>query len=289
MSTSLQWKVVAKLGRNVATPAEISTLAFTGAASPRIYLQLGLPLNHAYVPLGLSPTATYYQVLKNKLQDLGCAQEPKKPPFRISLPEIGESRLYVQARIYSPNIVALTLRLTIDSYLSLDSDFGALIRLRSLESNNILKSICTLTLGLIDSRDHRRPTEGIQFRTTPCFSLVSERNRREMPHLFETQSRNMVALLLGVKEPFAMSADLIQSALDLNKELNKKSSDERLLLNKQGLLYLTAHDAYGHSQAERFTRMSNLMEIGLVFQEFLGLLGPADFDTCPEFCRRVAS
>jgi hypothetical protein len=269
MTTTLYWKVFASIGRTVATPDDIGTPAFNAVPSPRIYLQLGLPLNHAYIPLGLFPTATYDQLLKNKLKELGSTSASNKLPFAISLPGIAHSKFNMQARLYSPNIVALTLRLTVDSELTLDTSFDALVRWRSLESLNTIKQICAFTLGIIDSGDHRNPTDRIAFRAFPCYHLVPKPRGDAMPRLLQAEARDIVALLLGINKPATMSDDLIFSVMNTNREINKKSSAEQLLLNKQGLLYLTGRDSTGHIQLDRFAKMANLCEIGWVFQRFL--------------------
>lgn len=54
-----------------------------------------------------------------------------------------------------------------------------------------------------------------------------------------------------------------------NVELNKKVSDELLLLNKQGQLFLTLPGELAVPGAQRFDLMLDLIEIGRVFQLFL--------------------
>lgn len=54
-----------------------------------------------------------------------------------------------------------------------------------------------------------------------------------------------------------------------NVELNRKESDELLLLNKQGQVFLTLPGEFGVPGVERFDLMLDLIEIGRVFQLFL--------------------
>jgi hypothetical protein len=76
-------------------------------------------------------------------------------------------------------------------------------------------------------------------------------------------------LLLGIRKVQGIDPSLVAAPLKTNKELNKKASDEQLLLNKQGTLYLTANDSPHQTYTDRFTRMTNLAELGYVFQVFL--------------------
>jgi hypothetical protein len=269
MPTNLQWKLVASIGRTVTAPDQVGTAAFEARPSPRLYLKLGVPLDHAYVPLGLEPTATFHQALHKKLKDLGYPQVAKKMPFEIPINGLGKCLFRVRARIYAPNIVVVTFQLDIPSSLSLDTDFARLESWRSLDALKVVKDVCQFTLGVIDSGNHKQPTKDVRFRTLPAFHLTLPVDSPAAPAALGANRRQIVALLLGVRKPAGMSESLIASPLEENKELNKKVSDELLLLNKQGVLYLTASDAPHDAYADRFGRMSNLVELGCVFQIFL--------------------
>ena len=92
--------------RRIASTADASSLAFRGEPNPGIYTQYSLPLSHAYVPLALIPTATYHQVLRNRLERLGFEWPSRKPSYMVSLPPIGEARLSLKFRVYPPGILS---------------------------------------------------------------------------------------------------------------------------------------------------------------------------------------
>lgn len=269
MPSNLQWKVVASIGRTVTTPAGVGTLAFEAQPSPRLYLQLGVPVINSYVPLVLEPTATLHQLLRNKLEILGHHQTAKKPPFQLTIPGLGVCPFHMRVRLYAPNIVVVTFRLDIKSDMNIESDFADLVSWRSLDTLEVIKNICQLVIGVIDSGSHKHPTGGIRFRTLPACHLTLPANSDALPQFVDQKQRFIAALLLGVKRPQGMSLSLIDSALKLNEELNKKLENEALLLNKQGVLHLTPNDVPENSYADRFGRMTNLVEIGFVFQKFL--------------------
>lgn len=270
MPISVQWKAVASIGRPITSLEEVGTVAFTARPSPRVYLQLGVPLDYAYVPIGLTPTATFHQVLRNELQKNGHPQDSKTPPFQISVPGLGICPFRIRARIYTPNIAAVTFQVNVDSEMDVDADFARLASWRSLDALESIKKVCQLTLGIIDSGSHKDPTRSVRFKTLPALHLTVPADSETMPQFLRYRKRQIAALLLGIKKVQGIDPSLVDAPLQTNKELNKKASDEQLLLNKQGSLYLTANDSPHQTYTDRFMRMTNLVELGYVFQVFLG-------------------
>jgi hypothetical protein len=234
-----------------------------------MYLQLGVPLDHAYVPMSLVPTATFHQILRNELQRLGYPQNTKTPPFQVPIADLGTHSFTVRARIFSPNIAVVTFHADIDAEVDIDSDFSRMVNWRSLDTLQPIKNICKFTLGVIDSGDHKNPTRSIRFKTLPALHVTLPADSKTIPKYLEDRQRQIAALLLGIRKVPGIDPSLIAAPLKANGELNKKASDEQLLLNKQGVLYLTANDSPHETYTDRFTRMTNLAELGYVFQLFL--------------------
>lgn len=196
-------------------------------------------------------------------------QDSKTPPFQIPVPGLGMCPFTVRARIYAPNIAVVTVKINVDSEIDIVSDFDMLASWRSLDTLEAVKKVCQLSLGIIDSGNHRIPSQGIRFKTLPAFHLTAPTDSESLPEFLVHHQRQIVALLLGIRKIQGIDSSLTAAPLETNKELNKKDSGEQLLLNKQGVLYLTANDSPHHTYAGRFTRMTNLTELGYVFQLFL--------------------
>jgi len=269
MPTILKWKVFSAIGRRVAYSGDLPAQTFGATPGTRIYSQLALPLSNAYIPLALSPAATYHQTLRGRLQKIGCLQPNKKAPFVVPLPGVGDVPVYVQARVYPPNIVVLTLRLTIEADLTLDADFDTLIEWRNPTFLGGINEIVSYTIGVIDSGDHRAPTAGLRPKVYPAYCLEVVNQPSQIPQFVDDHIRNLIALLLGIHAPGGMDNELVTAVRRMNVEFNRKSSNELLMLNKQGLIFLTPQSDYRRPQSERFSRMLDLVEIAYVFQTYL--------------------
>jgi hypothetical protein len=89
--TTLKWKIFTQIGRTIASPSDVSTIAFNASPSPGQFSQFALPLGHSYIPLALTPTATYHQILKNRLEGAGFALSSKKMPYMLDVPAMGKA------------------------------------------------------------------------------------------------------------------------------------------------------------------------------------------------------
>ena len=269
MSTTVAWKVLTRTKRRIASTADASSLAFRGEPNPGIYTQYSLPLSHAYVPLALIPTATYHQVLRNRLERLGFEWPSRKPAYMVSLPPIGEARLSLKFRVYPPGILAITFRFNFDSDVLLNRDFDNLLALRFPLSVAVIREVASFTAGIIDSGDHRDPTPGLQLVAYTGYHLHPVVHGEEMQPFLAAEVKQLTALLLGIKRWQRMSDDLVTNIKAQNEELNKKDTDELLLLNKQGLVLLSPSADSAAHEASRFDHTLDLVEIGRIFQYFL--------------------
>jgi hypothetical protein len=270
MSTTIVWKVFTQVGRRIANAADADSIAFKATPNTGVYTQFSLPLSYAYVPLSLVPTATYHQVLGNRMRSRGFPWPSKKPAYRVLLPGIEESRLSVKVRLYPPDILAMTFRLFINSDVRLGEDFSKLREWRFPLDIPVIREIASFTAGIIDSGDYRRPTLGLRLTPYTGYYLEPVADGRNMRALISADNKLLTGLLLGVQRWQGISDDLVSSVMAENAELNKKESDELLLLNKQGQVFLALpDDEFTVPRLERFDLTLDIVEIGRVFQLFL--------------------
>lgn len=266
MATTVSWRIFAHLTRRVNRPDDLRTVAFNAQPSPGIYSQFSLPLTHAYVPLGMIPSATYSQSVTNHFSQKNSLGFAGKPPYRINLKGLGVCQLRMTARLYSPCILAVSLRVTSDTDLSVAQDLGQLLSLRAVPPG--ITDFAKLTVGIIDSGSHRQPNMDIAFESTVGLHLHPVEAGSDMANYVAANRSALTGLLLGVARTDSMDATLVDRILQQNREMNVKNVEELLLVNKQGVILLSARDRTTATQG-RFARTLDLVEIARSFQLFL--------------------
>lgn len=269
MTIKMNWKIVASLDRAVSSKGDISTVAFNAQPSPRIFSQFAFPLEHAYVPLALRPTATYYQMLRNRLKPSDKSFWIGRLPFEVHTEQLGQTTVNFKLRIYPPNIVVMTVSLHAAIDIALDANYGQLVELRSAEVIPDVADLVRFTLGVVNSGNHKQPRNPRNIRAFPAYHLTPVNKSSEVSAYISDHARMLTALLLGIKNPISIAEDLVGTTLKHSAELNKKSSEELLLLNKQGIVFLTPAEKRQLSEPDRFGRAGDLAELGLVTQRFL--------------------
>ncbi|SDR72227.1 hypothetical protein SAMN04488543_0204 [Friedmanniella luteola] len=268
MSTTLRWKVLTRLSREVGRPADLETVAFVAQPSTGIYSQFSLPLNRSYIPLALIPTATFYQALRSHLRGTGLEELASKSP-RTTLPGLGDCAVSIQLRLYTPNILVMTITVVSAVTGLLEESFQNLVSLRAMSEG--LRKYARIVAGIVDSGEHKRPSEGMNLRVVPAYHLSydADQRGRRLDDLDVDYERRVVALLIGASEPDSLQPTLVSDILYENRELNAKDSRQLLLLNKQGLLLLADRKSRAGDARVRFSRNFDLIELVRVFQLFL--------------------
>jgi hypothetical protein len=268
MGTHVRWKVFARLGRDVSRAGDLHTIACNATPGTRIYSQFSLALSHAYVPLTLIPSATYYQYLNKHLLRSGLDSGSIKFPYEVEIDGSKPWSLSLQARLYPPRLVALTVRMSSPTSMLVDPDFVQLFDLRNLGARAV-QEVVRFTVGILDSGNHKSPTSSVRLHAIPGFHVTPVAKGEAMPAYVEEHTRQLVALLLGVRGWHTIEDSLVEKTMARNKELNVKNRGECLLVNKQGLIFLSPAEEPSSADLERFARTLDLMEIAQIFQMFL--------------------
>ena len=90
-----------------------------------------------------------------------------------------------------------------------------------------------------------------------------------MPVFIDGHRAEIVSLLIGNRQPQALSSRIIARIAEANERLNEKSNFEYLLANRGGLVYLTPRQEYRSPHPERFTRSLDISELALYANAFL--------------------
>lgn len=266
----LTWKVLARTGREIMRPADVQSGAFIAQASPGIYSQFGLPLSRAYIPLAIQPTASFFHGLRSAVGSRSGTFEAKKPPFDLLVPGLGQGSLTFRTRLYPPDIAVMTIDVKLASEVAAWPEcFEPLRALRSIGSVAPIEDLATYLFGVLASDDHKSPSPVHPSRVFVGYHLEPVQRPEEMELYVLRERARLVALLLGNSTWDSMHQDLIQAVVDRNEEINKKSTSEVLWVNKQGVLFLTPRNGHWPTQAGRFHRVLDLVELGLVTQRFL--------------------
>jgi hypothetical protein len=260
----LAWKVVSSLGTEL--PLYERNGVFKANPNPALYTgNFRVPLEFCYVPHSLSLSIHFHEAVKRLLgSHFGIHLKNKGFPYALTLPGIGEEILLhiKHIRYYPPGILAMTVELT---GLPYTSDASALIDYQQLAHNAPVSQVIRWTLGIIDALDLDSFSIVDSFTSKPFLHIHGICTAEALPSHFERNASKYVGILIRNRQYEFMSGHIPENILGKNKELNTKSS-EKLLIDKQGILYLTPADipkVYSRRQVH------DLCEIALVMEAFL--------------------
>ncbi len=224
-----------------------------------------------YSPISrvLIPRATYYQVIRNRLKrELGVEVSEKKLPFGLQIPALDSRPAFnLKLRHFPPNVITVTVELsTFSAHLS---DLGHWAAPEAFERNfQPVSDVVQWTVGLVQTLDHRHfePAQDLVYR--PVISLLDLCPPNAFPAHFNDHAAQYVALLIRSRTPF-LAQELIDKLLAKNEPHNQKSLAEKLLIDKQGLLYLKSELPHSELGSRVLTGSHELFEIASVFREWL--------------------
>lgn len=262
----LNWKVIKALKE---IPDIHHNYIFNTSPNTGLYGQLGIPLRYGYIPQTLSPTITYYQTIKNLLHAKWNIEiADKKFPFEISIPNLDiKVKLNLRARIFPPNIIALTVAI---SEFPIDLDPNRLIDFQRIDMLEPIADIVRWTLGIADTLDHKNIELNSSFHFYPALNLGDICSPAQFQLHIKDNFNKYVGILIRNYDYKLMDPKIPERMFQKNQEHNLKSKKELLLVDKQGILYLTPSNSANYKTwKENFTKVQNLCEIANVYSTFL--------------------
>jgi hypothetical protein len=274
MSADIVWKIVTTLRRNILASSELPGTAFNASPNTGLFTQFSLPLKRAYVPLALIPTSSFNDIIAKCALRSGHRLQDKKLPYHLELPGVGPCTVSIQFRLYVPNIAALTVRVKPISGGLTKVPFDSLFSLRTPPSPSIVRAILRWSIGILEG-DPAASMAGPEFMVYSGFQFRDAAESDALGQYWQLNKRRFVGLLIGNTNYEGMHDDIITSVDQKCEQLNKKTTKEHLVFNKQGALYITSTGDRGHRQGDRFSRAMDLAEIGMVYRAFLDNTYPA--------------
>lgn len=269
MTSEIAWKIIASLGTDALESSDLAGRFFNPSVNTGLYRQFGLPLKQAYIPIALRPNTSYDDRIRVLAKEKGYEFSELKLPYSLQVPDLGSCRLLLRLRVYPPNIVGLTARFKLlDNNLS-SIPFDQLFKYRNPRSLNIVYDVITWSLGLVGSSATEQKAPAIPTRLYVGFHFSDVALPQDIPAYWDSGKRQMVGLMIGHEAYREMLDDIVAKVTQKSQELNLKSTSEHLLVNKQGISFISPSGDANYMHKRRFALAMDLAEIGLVFREFL--------------------
>lgn len=265
MLSEVEWKIVSIINRSVLNLNDIDSVSFNATPNTGLYRQFGLPIKYAYIPLALEPVTGFYNYFQRRARDSGDPLAEKKLPYEIAIPDVGKVSLTMRFRLFPPNILVTTPRIRFEDN-TLEASFDALFSLRNPRSIPRIRDLTTWPYDLMNRSDSNFSAAATHYAGFH-FSDVNT-------NYLTDGARQLVGLLIGNRDYIEMDESIITSLIDNSAEINKKTTSERLLINKQGVLLTTSVDRRLDMRRTKFVRVMDLAELALVYRSFLDNVYP---------------
>lgn len=259
----LRWKAIAILK---STPfIDQPNIIFNSSPYTGLYSQFDLPLS--YVPKVLAPTVVYHQVIGNLLKKNGFEVKEKRYPYKLFVQGIGTVSLNLQIKLFPPNILSVTVQV---SDFPVEVEPNELIALQRLNRIKPISEIVQWTIGMAETLNQRRFDQSQSFQFKPAVFLDQICSPERFQQLVRSNLPKFTGILIRNPEYELMDDDIPVRIMEKNKGHNLKSSQELMLLDKQGLLYLTpSSNKDRKTLIESFIRVHDLYEIAYVYSTYL--------------------
>ena len=145
-------------------------------------------------------------------------------------------QLHLGSRIFPPNILSITVSL---SAFPIDFDLAKLIDYQRIDNLEPIADIVRWTIGLADTLDHRNFRKQRSFHFYPALNLGDICAPQNFQKHVDDNFTKYVGILIRNYDYELMDRKISDKMLEKNQERNLKSAHELILIDKQGILYLT--------------------------------------------------
>ena len=267
--TKISWKIVTKLEK--VPDLEKPRAIFNIVKNEGLYKQFGIPTDYCYIPQLFIPKFQFYQKINGLLSSqANISISNSKFPFKVYISKI-ESWINLnisKIRLYPPNFLALTVTISdIPNFLNARQ----LIDIQYLHELEPINYITQWTIGLAENMIGKGANLKQAFRTKPAVRIDNVCPENKLRSHFNEKIHEYTGILIRNPDYDQMSDSIPKRIWEKNKYFSEKSSRKILLLNKQGMLYLTAElpKETIRSQPPDFKRTQELYEIALVYDDFV--------------------
>jgi hypothetical protein len=151
-----------------------------------------------------------------------------------------------------------------------DLDIARLIDYQRLDFLRPVSDITQWTIGMVETLNHRdfNPSQPLRFK--PAVHLDGICPSDECQGHFDDHAGDYIGILIRNYDYELMDSRIADMILDKNREHNLKSLHELLLIDKQGILYLTPSLVDRTvPKRPRFSRTYELYGVALVFDDYI--------------------
>lgn len=264
LNVSIKWKIISVLKGNPLQNTN-DDIYKIGLGSNLYKKKFRIPLKYCYAPYRFYPTIHFHDALKNYLKrKYNFNLQFKGFPYVFSHPETNEE-LNIEIsniRFFPPRIIAFTFNL-LNKYNRIDPNH--LIDLQKIIRTNPIRDIIERVIGiseafnLIDYEPHN------SFVHKPFIHIDGICSTEHFQNDFDEHLAEYIGILIRNKHYKYMSSHIPNSIIKKNESINIKSS-EKLLIDKQGILYLTPNIK---NKVYSRTQVHDLCELAIVIESFL--------------------
>lgn len=263
------WKVISVLKEQ--PPVGSPNNLFKIAENVGFYRQFGISLDYCHIPLALIPNIQFYQKMYSLFKrQLDVEIKELKPPYSIFIPKINNVATFniSSIRLFLPNILAVTVEL---SELPISLDGQSLIDLQYLHQIYPLNKIVQWIIGISETLDAKDYSDTQSFFARPAIRIDGISSSDLLTQHIEENLNEYVGILIRNPDYDQMKSSIATKIWEENRYLTDKTAKKKLMLNKQGFLYITATltNAKEKSQPPDFARTFDLYEIALFFDTFI--------------------
>ncbi len=272
MRIAPRWKVLALLDPSSSQASSLidRNILFNIEPNPGFFGQFSLPRDNSYVPLLLKPTVVYHQAIGRQLRTRYRSLDSRRFPYRLDLEDTGPTDLTIKIRLFPPCILSLTVQLSCFEMPSSRWSADKLIEIQTLSRYKLVADIVRWTIGIASSLSHQEFDRDPSYVTFPGLHIAELCEPEELFSHFQANAAFYAGVLIRNRHWSRMAERITKDVLTKNQELNVKSTAEMMLLDKQGMLFLSANDPESHGEyAKRFSRAFDICEIGLAYRLFL--------------------
>jgi hypothetical protein len=243
---------------------------FMAMPQPGFLHKLGIPANYSIVPHALVPRDGFHILASRDLPGATFSEERRRVPYNVRLGNLNVDITSVVSRLYPMGIqtVRITARLRLDTSANYDQLLNRLHSLRKPHdvraADHVIRQAFALSTG-----DRTIDTSSLAYKTFFGMWISLPVRADQIPAFAFEHKASIVALLIGNRQPQALSSQIINRIVESNARLNEKSGFEYLLANRGGLVYLTPRAEYRSPHPERFGRSVDISELALYASAFL--------------------
>lgn len=241
---------------------------FSVAPRTSLFRAHSIPNQLWAVPLGLSPRDGFHEVATYAVFGHRYRRTPY-PTIELS-PQVALEIVSLTVDLFPGDVISATVNGSVLTAPELDHKR----LLKGLQLVRIPKQIPAVDALIKEAialaqGDRNSARSGIGYRDYFLIDARLPLAPEALDRVLLLNESEMVALLIGATESELLRADLIGYVSESSAELNEKAVGEKLLLNRQGALYIHTAEKYRGPHPNRFSRTRDLARLALYARELL--------------------